>query len=208
MASGYGPVTAGNPGVAADATDYWAKQAVMVYADASTRSADSTLTAALREGMVSFLADTNVLQVYSGSAWSTIGPVHGALTSWTPTVTQSGSVTVTNTYSRYIRIGRLVIAYWKLAVTGSGTSSNAIFISLPVTASATAVNIGAAHLYDSSGNLHYTAQPRVNTAADMALYASEQAQSDLRLGVFSFTAGLASGDLLSGTVAYEAAADA
>lgn len=48
--------------------------------------------------------------------------------SWTPTVTQSGSVTVTITYARYIVLARLVVVQARLAVTGTGTAANAIII--------------------------------------------------------------------------------
>lgn len=47
---------------------------------------------------------------------------------WTPTVTQSGSVTVTVTYARYVVLAQTVIVQARLAVTGSGTGGNDIVI--------------------------------------------------------------------------------
>lgn len=49
-------------------------------------------------------------------------------TTWTPTITQSGSVTCTVTYSKYLKLGKVVITQGVLTVTGSGTTANAIII--------------------------------------------------------------------------------
>ena len=78
------------------------------------------------DGDVPTAAQLNTYTTGEGGAW----------TSWTPTVTQSGSVTVTNTRSRYARWGRKIEVTISLSVTGSGTSSNQITVSLPVTAAA------------------------------------------------------------------------
>lgn len=45
---------------------------------------------------------------------------------WTPTVTQSVSVTVTVTEAKYAIIGKVCHIYAKLAVTGAGTAGNGI----------------------------------------------------------------------------------
>lgn len=47
---------------------------------------------------------------------------------WTPTVTQSGSVTVTVTLAQYMIIGDTVLVAVRLTVTGSGTIGNVIVI--------------------------------------------------------------------------------
>lgn len=53
-------------------------------------------------------------------------------TTWTPTITQSGSVTFTNTYCRYMVIEKLVHVTGVLAVTSAGTANNVIAVgSLP-----------------------------------------------------------------------------
>jgi hypothetical protein len=51
---------------AADVNTYLMEQAVMVFADASART---TALTAPSEGMVSYLADSNVVEVYTGAAW-------------------------------------------------------------------------------------------------------------------------------------------
>lgn len=49
-------------------------------------------------------------------------------TDWTPTVTQSGSVTVTVNYARYSVVNNTVSGVARLTVTGSGTIANNIVI--------------------------------------------------------------------------------
>ncbi len=45
-----------------------------------------------------------------------------------PTVTQSGAVTLTVTFARYIVLANTVIVQARLAITGAGTGNNAIII--------------------------------------------------------------------------------
>ncbi len=61
-----------------------------------------------------------------------------AWTSYTPTLIQSGAVTKTVTYAHYTQVGKWVRFEVKLTVTGTGTATNAITVSLPVTAIASA----------------------------------------------------------------------
>jgi hypothetical protein len=55
---------------AVDFQSYIQDQVVQTYADASART--SALGTAVTEGMVSYLADTNALQFYDGSAWQNV----------------------------------------------------------------------------------------------------------------------------------------
>jgi hypothetical protein len=79
MAAGLGfkEFTTGDVLTAADANGYLASQVVMVFADATARTAAITSP---QEGMISFLKDTNATQYYSGSAWVTIGGSASPLT--------------------------------------------------------------------------------------------------------------------------------
>jgi hypothetical protein len=133
----------------------------------------------------------------------------GAWTSWTPTVTQSASVTVTNTHSRYARYGRTIHATTLLTVTGSGTASNDILISLPVTAAAAygaaAIVMGVGHVIDSSASLSYHGPAVSFNTTTCRIKAASAASSTGYLGGTTFTAGLASGDNLLFTITYEAA---
>lgn len=57
---------------ASDFQTYIQDQVVQVYADSGARG--SALGTAVSEGMVSYLEDTNALEVYDGSAWGGIAP--------------------------------------------------------------------------------------------------------------------------------------
>lgn len=135
----------------------------------------------------------------------------GAWTSWTPTVTQPGAVTVTNTRSRYARYGRTIHFTGYLSVTGSGTANNAIVISLPVTAAdLTGLQIGTGTLLDASTGLYHSFHVAPSSATAFVVRASSTGTSGTatpNLGVTGapFAASLASGDVLGFGGTYEAA---
>ena len=61
-------------------------------------------------------------------AWVDIPP-----TSWTPTITQSGTVTKTVNYATYQRSGSWVSIVAGMTMTGAGTAANAIIVgNLPI----------------------------------------------------------------------------
>ena len=67
---GYKVWAAGDVLAAADVNGYLMDQSVMVFDSSGARgSAIGTAT----EGMVTYLKDTNALEYYSGSAWTTVG---------------------------------------------------------------------------------------------------------------------------------------
>lgn len=55
---------------ASELNTYLMNQSVIVFADAAARTSG---IAAPNEGMVTYLADTNALEYYTGSAWATVG---------------------------------------------------------------------------------------------------------------------------------------
>lgn len=81
--------------------------------------------------------------------------------SWTPTVTQSGSVTITIVYAQYTIIGNAVSIIARLSVTGSGTIANAIVIGgVPVAIRPSiAVDsysmIGEGFILNTTASVHY-----------------------------------------------------
>lgn len=200
--------TAGSVFTAADANTYFMNQVLRTYASAAARDAAETAPA---ENYATALADVNTLTIYSGSAWSTIGPVHGALTTWTPAVTQSVGVTLTNNGSFYHRVGRLITATFIVTVTGAGTASNDIVITLPVNSSYPSSHPmflgGNVEVYDLSVTTPYSGIPVLSAASAFKVRAPT-APTRVYLGSSNMTAALASGDVLSGTVTFEAAADA
>lgn len=134
----------------------------------------------------------------------------GAWTSWTPTVTQSGSVTVTVTSAAFARYGRTILFRAHLSVTGSGTASNAIVLSLPVAASASYVLNhpinGSALLVDQSTSQWDLAIPVRATSTSTVYLVSVGSAVNTYLGNDgNFAAGLASGDTIWYAGSYEAA---
>ena len=77
-------------------------QVVQTYADSTARG--SALGTAVSEGMVSYLQDSNSVQVYDGSAWQAVAPVshnyiiNGAFDIW-QRGTAVSQTTVSNTYT-------------------------------------------------------------------------------------------------------------
>lgn len=66
-ASGYKLFVTGDVLTAAQVNDYLMLQTVMVFANSAART--SALSGVLAEGLVSYLKDTDVVEVYTGSAW-------------------------------------------------------------------------------------------------------------------------------------------
>jgi len=69
--AGYKLFNTGDVLTAAQVNTYLNEQTVMVFADSAART--TALTSVLAEGMVSYLQDTNSVEVYDGSAWVSIG---------------------------------------------------------------------------------------------------------------------------------------
>jgi len=148
------------------------------------------------DGIVLTETDINTYLAGEGGAWS----------AWTPAVTQSGSVTVTNTRSQYARYGRTIHFQCDLSVTGSGTGTNGITVSLPVTAAASSgIYIGVGVLFDTSTSTAFPAIAGLASSSTMLLLSTSIDSSGGGLGAVGFTAGLASGDTIRISGTYEAA---
>lgn len=96
--AGYKLFNTGDVLTAAQVNTYLQEQVVMVFANAAART--TALTSVLAEGMISYLKDTNVVEVYDGSAW--VGVANSgditAVTAGTGITGggTSGAVTITN----------------------------------------------------------------------------------------------------------------
>lgn len=203
-----------------DLDDYVGKQVVMKFASNAAR--DAALTATFkRAGMVTIQDDTKILTVAidaTAGNYSSIGPTYGALLAWTPTVTQSAGVTKTVTYGAYSRVGRRITASCNLVMTGAGTASNLITVSLPVTAvtGQDGSIIGIGHILDVSDpqyfNVHVT-QANAGTIVYFTASATTRGtgtpESAYRMGtgIGGSTFALAVNDTISVSISYEAAAD-
>jgi CheY-specific phosphatase CheX len=101
--AGYKLFNTGDVLTAAQVNTYLQEQVVMVFANAADRT--TALSGVLAEGMVSFLKDTDSLEIYSGSAWVAYGS--GDITGVTAGTGisgggTSGTVTVTNSMATAI----------------------------------------------------------------------------------------------------------
>lgn len=118
--AGYKLFTTGSVLTAADVNTYLNEQTVMVFNNATART--TALSGVLAEGMVSYLKDTNAVEVYDGSAW--VGVATGDITAVTAGTGisgggTSGAVTITNSMATEITAsGDIIVG------TGSGTFDN------------------------------------------------------------------------------------
>ncbi len=132
-----------------------------------------------------------------------------AWTSYTPTLTQTGTVTKTVTYAKYTRFGNCVICQIYLTVTGTGTANSTVTISLPVTAaSSNTMIIGSGEIVDTSAVQNIPGVVTIVTSTTVAFIDTTQASGAFRLGQTgtAFSAALtASGgaDLVSASIMYE-----
>ena len=116
--SGYKLYLTGDVLSATDVNNYLQEQTVMRFASSAART--SALSLVLAEGMVSYLVDTNAVEVYDGAAWVGIGN-SGDITGVTAGTGisgggTSGTVTVTNSMATAITTAGDLIKG-----TGSGT---------------------------------------------------------------------------------------
>lgn len=202
MATGDHDWTAGEQVTAANMDDYLQLQVVQQFATAAAR--DSALSARKREGMVTYQLDTNTLTVYSGSAWSTIGPAHGQWIDFTPTLVVGVTVTKTVTYARYMRVGRKITAQCLLTATSSGSASTQIAIGIPITASTALVPVGA-FFYQDTGTAIYAG---ISTLATTTVVSGNSNGSTAYMGQNGPAVTVVSGDIIGYEITYEAAADA
>lgn len=125
---------------ASDVNGYLMDQAVMKFADSAARG---SAIAAPSEGMVTYLDDTDQLEVYNGSLWRTVSNAYAmsaARGTWNPgpglasIVDQAtvGALTITFPAGRFtqapIVVGQSLTTYGEVAVNSVSTASVSFFI--------------------------------------------------------------------------------
>lgn len=142
----------------------------------------------------------------------------GAWSSYTPTFTQSATITKTVNWARYTQLGKWVQGSIKMTASSAGTATNKVLVGLPVNASADNFILGQ-YLYKfSGGEIYWGMECLYESATTMAfkplgtLGENEVRTNDKRLGE-DYTIGnssrtgitVASGDIMWIQFAYEAA---
>jgi hypothetical protein len=140
--------------------------------------------------------------ILTSADMDTITPVGvGAWTSFTPTLVQSVAVTKTTVQASYMKIGRLCVVNYYLSVTGAGTAANVVQLGLPLASNSVAfAGVGSGMIFDSSVSTFYSGTAIIDTATTVKFAPNAVGNY---LGAGSFTAGLASGDIVSAFIAYQ-----
>lgn len=129
----------------------------------------------------------------------------GAWTTYTPTWTQSATISHTVNHAVYMKIGRLVATSVYLTATSAGTANNSVLVTLPVTAARAGMVVGGGFfLFDASASTFYTGIPLNASTTTVAFYANAVTASIGQTGG-SFTAAIATNDQLRFNLVYESA---
>lgn len=128
--------------------------------------------------------------LHTGNGWNT----------WTPTVVQGVSVSCTVGHASYFKAGRFVAYSYSLTMTSSGTSTNNIIVSLPVTAARSVGFVGYGNVNDA-GTADVPVIAALLSAVSMIFKPADAASTSFMGSGF----GLASGDTITIAGMYEAA---
>jgi hypothetical protein len=130
--AGYKLFNTGDVLTAAQVQNNLQNQTIMFFASAVTRDANTALTAALTEGMFCYLANTDEVQYYNGSAWTAFAT--GDITG----LTAGTGITITNASGPVPTIAvsdnALLIAPKELTLTSATAATGAINIDAMVAA--------------------------------------------------------------------------
>lgn len=134
----------------------------------------------------------------------------GSTTSYTPQVDQGATTNISKTVTeaRYTQRGDVCDVWLDLSMTGVGTASNAVTITLPVTASghSSAAHIGPALYYRSAGPYRFQGNFELTTTTKVVISGSAGTSGTIG-GTFvaspATTAfAVASGDIIRGAMSY------
>jgi hypothetical protein len=97
-------------------------------------------------------AGTTSGQVLTAATLNTIGAVW---VDYTPTLTQSATVTKTINHARYCQIQKLIVVEIFLTCTSAGTAGNGVRVGLPIASKNSGAQLGSGLIYDASTNTMY-----------------------------------------------------
>ena len=160
----------------------------------------STLTAR-SAGDAILASDQNI----TAANFVELAPFFSAWTSWTPTLAQGASTNIAKTilYAKSVKIGRVVLANFRINITAAGTAGSDFTMTLPYTATATANLVIGHGFYFDSGVARYAGSWELNSAGT-AVSISGDWSGGASWGSTPNVAA-ANGDVCSGLLMYEAA---
>lgn len=123
-----------------------------------------------------------------------------AITDFTPVVTQTVNVTINLNTTKYLKLDKMVMAWFDLRVTGAGTAGALITVSLPVNCDNSGPRIlGNGRIYDVSATLTYAGAWEKDSASTMKLLYDGGANY---AGLTGIAGGLAVGDVITAQLLY------
>lgn len=143
-AAGYKLFVTGDVLTAAQVNDYLMLQTVMVFANSAART--SALSAVLAEGLVSYLQDTNVVEIYTGAAWVSLDDPNAIQNSIVDAKGDIISATADNTPAR------LAVGTNAQVLTADSTTATGLKWATPAWPTAVGCSV-----YNAGGSVTYTA---------------------------------------------------
>lgn len=131
----------------------------------------------------------------------------GAWQDYTPTWTQSATITKTVNWARYTQLNKLVIVSIKMTASSAGTASNAIKIGLPVNASSNNHLMGTA-IYTSTTPINqplFAIYDSTSTVVFLPTAAADTPTDYLGTSGYAVAITVASGAIMYMNLTYEAA---
>jgi hypothetical protein len=161
-------------------------------------AADTPARLAVGANDTMLVADSSTATGLAYKSAATLYP----LTTYTPVVTQNGTITATISYAKYQQVGKLVTVQVRANLTSAGTAGHRLTLTLPIAATTANTNqcYGSFTFLDS-GVAYYTGSVTLNSTTTTAFTVNNT--NDF-LGVNPSIA-VASGDAISFTMIYEVA---
>ena len=101
---------------------------------------------------------------------ATLQSIGAAWVDYTPTLTQSATVTKTVVIARYCQFQKTIIGQLVLNATSAGTAGNAVQIGLPIAARTAGAVLGSGYIYDASTNTIYGGPFYAFSGTTMAMF--------------------------------------
>ena len=195
-AAGYKLFVTGDVLTAAQVNDYLMLQTVMVFANSAART--SALSAVLAEGLVSYLQDTNVVEIYTGAAWVSLDDPNAIQNSIVDAKGDLISATADNTPAR------LAVGANATVLTADSTTATGLKWAAPA-----APSFVGANAFRSSASITLTSNTWTYITFPSELYDTDSFHdTTTNTSRFTVPAGKAGKDLLNFAATFDGVANA